>query len=81
METDEGRAEQADKDHRRFAVGLSLGTVSVETASADARICSQLEAELASASTGGRSSAQVKKYDIASDKQRDRDAEGACTGA
>ena len=53
-----------------FAIGLSLGTALVETASANARICSQLEAELASAA-GGRSSAQVKKYDIAVDKQRE----------
>ena len=53
-----------------LAIGLSLGTVSVITASADARICSQLEAELASAGIGERSSAQVKKYDIAVDRQR-----------
>ena len=54
-----------------FAIALSLGTVSIETASANTRICSQLEAELASATAGGRSPAQVRKYDIAVDKQRD----------
>jgi hypothetical protein len=52
------------------AAGLALLSLSSEAISANARVCRQLEAELASAGSGGRSQAQARKYDGSIARQR-----------
>ncbi len=64
----------------KLAQGMALAafaTVLVATAGAvpadaKSRVCRQLEAELSAPSSGKGSSAQVRKYDAAIDRQRDQ---------
>lgn len=54
-----------------IAAGFVLAALSTEGALASSRLCRQLEAELASMARTPHSTARVRKYDIAMDKQRE----------
>ncbi len=55
-----------------LAVGVMLAATSTQSAAAASRLCRQLEAELASAGGNPRSTAKVRKYDLAINKQREQ---------